>query len=160
MQKESVYTYNRRPHKVKGKRNNRKEKPADQVIRVPDGMPQIIDQKLWNRVQARISNRKHNPGERAKNKAITQYLLTGKIECGQCKFKMVGKNGGTWGDKKRYDYYICNNRERTHQCKAKMIRRDIQVLEELETKILNPDNFPVLAEEIMVSMQDLGGETK
>ena len=158
-----VYTYNRRQHKVKGKRNNRKEKPADQVIRVPGGMPQIIDQELWDRVQNRIASRKRNPGERAQNKAITQYLLTGKIKCGQCGFAMVGKNGGTWGDKKRYDYYICNNRERTHQCKAKMVRRDIierQVLEELEKRILNPEVFPALATELKKGMQDLGGESK
>jgi site-specific DNA recombinase len=158
-----VYTYNRRQHKVKGKRNNRKEKPADQIVRIPGGMPQIIEQELWDRVQARIAGRKHNPGERARNKAITQYLLTGKIECGQCGFAMVGKNGGTWGDKKRYDYYICNNRERTHQCKAKMIRRDIierQILEELEIKILNPEVFPSLAKEIQKGMQNLGGESK
>ncbi len=158
-----TYIYNRRPHKVKGKRNNRKEKPADQVTKTPGGMPQIIRQEMWDRVQARIASRKHNPGERAKNKAITQYLLTGKIECGQCGFAMVGKNGGTWGDKKRYDYYICNNRQRTKQCNAKMIRRDIierQVLEELEKRILNPAVFPSLAAEIQKGMQDLGGESK
>ncbi|MFA7078107.1 MAG: zinc ribbon domain-containing protein, partial [Syntrophomonas sp.] len=41
-------------------------------------------------------------------------------------FTFTGTNGGTWGDKKRYDYYICGNRERKHgnECKAKMIRRD------------------------------------
>lgn len=158
-----TYIYNRRPHKVKGKRNNRKDKPADQIIRVPGGMPQIIEQGLWDRVQARIASRKHNPGERARNKAITQYLLTGKIKCGQCGFAMVGKNGGTWGNKKRYDYYICNNRERTRQCDAKMIRRDIierQVLEELEKRVLNPGVFPALATELKKGMQDLGGESK
>lgn len=158
-----VYTYNRRPHKVKGKRNNRKEKPADQVMRIPGGMPQIIDQALWDRVQAKIADRRHDPGKRAHNKAFVEYLLTGKIECGACGMKMVGKNGGTWGDKARYDYYICNNRQRTKQCKAKMIRRDIieiQVLEELEKKILNPEVFPVLAKEIHAGMQSMGGESK
>jgi site-specific DNA recombinase len=99
-----IYTYNRRPHKVKGMRNNRKEKPADQIVKIPGGMPQIIEQALWDRVQAKIASRHKNPGERAHNKAISQYLLVGKIECGKCGFKMVGKNGGTWGDKKRYDY--------------------------------------------------------
>ena len=158
-----IYTYNRRPHKVKGKRNNRQEKPADQVIRVPGGMPRIIEQALWDRVQARIQGRKHNPGERAHNKAIVEYLLTGKIKCGACGMKMVGKNGGTWGDKKRYDYYICNNRERTRQCKAKMIRRDIielLVMEELEEKILNPGLFPALAAQLHQGMNAMGGESK
>jgi hypothetical protein len=76
---------------------------------------------------------------------------------------MVGKNGGTWSDRKRYDYYICNNRERTHQCKAKMVRRDIielQVLEELEKRILNPAAFPAQAKEIHDGMQAMGGESK
>lgn len=158
-----VYIFNRAIHKVKGKRNNRKSKPSDQVIRIPGGMPQIIDKELWDRVQARIEKRRRDPGERAHNKAVSEYLLTGKIECGLCGYKMVGKNGGTWGNKTRYDYYICNNRERKHECKAKMIRKDVierLVLEELEKKVLNPALFPVLAAEIHKGMSSMGNESK
>ncbi len=57
-----IYTYNRRPHKVKGMRNNRKEKPVDQIVKIPGGMPQIIEQELWDRVQAKISARHRTPG--------------------------------------------------------------------------------------------------
>lgn len=158
-----TYVYNRRQHKLKGKRNNRKDKPEDKIIRVPDGLPRIIEQDLWDRVQARIASRAKQPGERAHNKAKVEYLLTGLIECSECGYKMVGKNGGTYGEKVRYDYYICNNRERTKQCEAKMIRRDViehQVLEEIEKRILNPQVFPDLAAEIHQGLKKIGGESE
>lgn len=158
-----TYIYNRRQHKIKGKRNNRKDKPSDQITRIPGGMPQIIDQDLWDRVQARMTSRSHNMGERASNKAKVDYLLTGIIECGLCGFKMVGKGGGSKNGKKRQDFYICNNRERRHECKAKMIGKDLierLVIEELEKKILNPQVFPALAAEIHKNMTSYSGESK
>ena len=157
-----TYIYNRQ-HKIKGKRNNRRDKPADQIIKVPGGMPQIIEPVLWDRVQAKIQSRAHNPGERAANKARVEYILSGVIECGQCGFKMVGKSGGSKNGKKRQDYYICNNRERRHECKAKMVNKNLiekLVMEELEQRILNPQLFPALATEIHRNMRALGGESQ
>jgi site-specific DNA recombinase len=158
-----TYVYNRRQHTIKGKRNNRKDKPADQIIKIPGGMPQIVPDDLWERVQARIASRAKNMGERAQNKAKTDYLLSGKIECGLCGYKMVGKGGGSKKNKKRKDFYICNNRERRHECKAKMIGKDLieqLVLEEIECRILNPNIFPELATEIYRNMIQAGGESE
>lgn len=41
-----IYIYNRTLRKVKGTRNHRVNKPEDQIIRIPGGMPQIIDKDL------------------------------------------------------------------------------------------------------------------
>ena len=109
-----VYIFNRKIHKIKGKRNNRQSRSADQVTRIPNGMPRIIDQELWDRVQHRIESQHTKLGERAANKAISHYLLSGKLECGKCGCKMFGKNGGISNKKKRYDYYLCNKRDRTY----------------------------------------------
>ncbi len=52
--------------------------------------------------------------------------------------------------------------QRTHQCKAKMIRRDIierQVLEELENRFLNPEVFPALAKDLQKGMKSIAGES-
>ncbi len=159
-----IYTYNRRPHKVKGMRNNRKEKPAEQVIRIPGGMPQIIEQKLWDRVQAKINGRKKGTGEgeRSRLKATRPYLLSGKIFCGLCGAAMVGTSKNYSEKKIRYDYYMCGKRDRQHSCKLKMIRKDIierQVLEELENRYLNPKVFPQLAKELQKGFKNLGGES-
>ena len=156
-----IYIYNRAVHKVKGKRNNRITKPEDQITRIPGGMPQIIDQDLWDKVQAKIESRRKTPGERARNRATREYLLSGKISCGLCGYAMVGKSG-TNGKKVRYDYYMCNNRDRRHDCNQKMRRKDLlerQVLEQLEAELLNPDLFPVLVDKIFQEINCLGNES-
>lgn len=156
-----VYIYNRTIRKINGKRNHRKNKPDDQVVKIPGGMPQIIEQELWDKVQTIIQNRSKKPGERSRNRATREYLLSGKIECGLCGFKMIGKSG-TNGKKIRYDYYLCNNRDRKHACKAKMVRKDtleLQVIEQLEKQLLNPKLFPVLVDKIYDHLKNIGNES-
>lgn len=157
-----VYIFNRTLRKVSGKRNHRKSKPDDQVIRVPGGMPRIIDQALWDRVQKRIEGRSRNMGERSRNHATKEYLLSGKIFCGKCGFAMIGKSG-TNAKKIRYDYYLCNKRDRKHECEAKMVRKDLvdrQVLEQLKCEFFDPKKFPSLAKEICRDMQEHGNESE
>ncbi len=156
-----IYIYNRTLRKVNGKRNHRKNKPDDQVVKIPGGMPQIIEQELWDKVQTIIQNRGRKPGERSRNRSTREYLLSGKIECGLCGFKMIGKSG-TNGKKVRYDYYLCNNRDRKHACKAKMVRKDLlelQVIEQLEEQLLNPKLFPVLVDKIYKHLNEIGNES-
>lgn len=157
-----IYIYNRAVHKIKGKRNNRINKPNDQVVRIPGGMPQIINHDLWDKVQAKIESRGKAPGERARNHATREYLLSGKIFCGLCGYAMIGKSG-TNGKKVRYDYYLCNNRDRKHECTAKMVRKDLleyQVIEQLEEQLLNPDLFPVLVDKIYQEINTMGNESE
>jgi hypothetical protein len=90
-------------------------------------------------------------------------MLTGKIECGLCGYKLVGKSGGSKNGKKRQDFYICNNRQRRHECKAKMIGKDLierLVMDELEDRILNPIHFPALAAELYHNLNIGAGEAQ
>lgn len=63
-----------------GRRNNRRFKDNENVIRIPNGMPAIIDEQTFDKVQEEIQTRKRGP--RMSEKRF--YLLTGKIFCGEC----------------------------------------------------------------------------
>ncbi len=56
----------------------------------PDGIPAIVPQELFERVQERMAANKKAP---AKHKAEDEYLLTTKLLCGKCQCYMVGESG-------------------------------------------------------------------
>lgn len=49
-----VYIYNNAARKVNGKYNNRKRKPDNDIIRIPGGMPRIIEIEIWKKVQDKM----------------------------------------------------------------------------------------------------------
>ena len=57
---------------------------------VPGGIPAIIPQELFDRVQERLEKNKKAP---AREKAEVNYLLTTKLYCGKCGAVMVGESG-------------------------------------------------------------------
>ena len=57
-------------------------------VRIPDGVPRIISDELFEEVQEITRKRKH--GHRP---AIEDYLLSGKLFCGHCKDPMDGVSG-------------------------------------------------------------------
>ncbi len=72
---------------------------------IPGGVPQIISNDLFYKVQSRMEINKKAP---ARAKANEEYLLTTKLFCGHCRDMMVGYCG-TSKNGKRYYYYICKN---------------------------------------------------
>ena len=56
----------------------------------PDGMPAIVPQEIFDKVQTRMEKNKHKP---AAAKAEVEYILTGKLFCGLCGNLMVGVSG-------------------------------------------------------------------
>ena len=86
---------------------------------IPKGIPAIIDDDLFDRVQQRMALNKKAP---AKGKAAKEYLLTTKLFCGTCGRLMVGESG-----KSRtgvmYHYYKCSGAKRHLGCKRKAIRK-------------------------------------
>ena len=84
----------------------------------PGGMPRIIDDDLFFRVQHLIEKNKAAPGRiRGKD----EYLLTTKLYCGMCNAPMTGY-GGTSKSGKHYHYYMCNNAKK-HKCDKKSFRK-------------------------------------
>jgi DNA invertase Pin-like site-specific DNA recombinase len=53
----------------------------------PGGMPAIVPEEIFNRVQERMAKNRHKP---AYMKADTEYILTTKLFCGKCGAMMVG----------------------------------------------------------------------
>lgn len=114
-----TYVYNRRTKGIDGKYNNHKNN--DRVIKIEGGCPTIIEKGMWLKVQEKMNGNKRIGGQ---NKAKVDYLLSGKIFCGECESAMVGHGTSDGKTKKRYYYYVCNNRQRTKQCDLKGVNKE------------------------------------
>lgn len=111
-------------------------------IRIPGGVPRIIDDETFQRAQERMKEAHRAP---AKSWSYTEYLLTGKLFCGHCGAAMIGdsgtgRNGGT------YNYYCCYNKKKkgAHTCDKKRVRQEV-----LEDQIINFTVKNVLTDEII-----------
>ena len=85
----------------------------------PDGMPAIIPQAIFDRVQERMEKNQHKP---AYMKADTEYILTTKIFCGLDGAMMVGV-GGTSKTGKVHHYYKCGNVIYKKSCNKKTVQK-------------------------------------
>ena len=150
-----LYIFNRTVSKVCGSRNNHASKAAEDIIRIPDGMPAIISKELFSAVRKKMGNSKLN----AQNKAIETYLLSGKIVCGECGAAMVGHTSNNSGrNKTKYSTYHCGNRYRTKNCSNKPVNRDeIEkvVLQNLQQKLSSQSAIEHLADNILAHYQKI-----
>ena len=87
---------------------------------IPKGIPAIIDDDLFDRVQRRMAFNKKAP---AKAKATEEYLLTTKLFCGKCERMMVGESGKSHTGAMHY-YYKCSGAKRLKDCDKKAVRKD------------------------------------
>ena len=92
----------------------------DQDVVIPGGVPAIVPQELFDRVQARIARNKRAP---AMSKADEAFLLTTKLFCGKCGRLMVGESGTSHTGKKHY-YYKCGSAKRKTGCTKKAVKKD------------------------------------
>ena len=118
-------------------------------IEIPGGMPQIIDEDLFNKIAEKMKLNKKNPG-RARAKA--EYILTTKLFCGYCKEKMVGHSSNQISKKGIiFNYYKCKNSGRNKPCKKKMVHKDyIEDIIIMECrKLLTPENISRIAKEVV-----------
>ncbi|AKI96553.1 recombinase family protein [Kosmotoga pacifica] len=93
-----IYTY------FKGTKHNHHAK-RDDVVRVPGGVPAIIDEELWDQVQKRF---------RAHAGYKHRYLLAGLLKCGRCGGYMHGHGG------KEPDYRCIKHKPRLTIRKSKI----------------------------------------
>lgn len=93
-------------------------------ICIPDGIPRIIDDELFARVQEYCKtkpNSRGNPQKRRRENGV--YLLTGKLFCGHCKGPMVGVSG-TGKSGNLFFYYTCKTHRDKKTCSKKQVQRD------------------------------------
>ena len=131
-----TYTFNKTSRK-KGKRNMHSTLESEDVIRLEDAIPPIINKEDFYRVQEK---RKSNRRRSAAYTATVPYLLSGKVFCGQCGSAMGGHS-----NKPReitYSYYCCLKKERIAavKCQQKQIRKELlenYVLDVITSQILS-----------------------
>ena len=132
-----VYIFNRSEKKINGKRNHHKSKNEDEIIRIEGGMPRIIDDETWERVQARM-----NKNKKGANSAKEIYLLSGLIYCGKCGGAMTGTRKYAGRNKDLYVSYECSTRKRTKACDMKAINKNYVeniVIEHLEKNVFSSE---------------------
>lgn len=91
-----------------------------QDVVIPNGVPAIVPQELFDRVQKRMSSNHKAP---AKHKAEDEYLLTTKLFCGCCQRMMVGESG-TSRTGQTHRYYKCIGVKKHLGCDKKSVKKD------------------------------------
>ena len=133
---------------MNGKRNNHQSKNPDEIIRIEGGIPQIISDELWERVQKMMDARKIS---RAACKAKEIYLLSGLIFCGKCEGAMVGNCRTAGKTKSKYYTYECSLRKRTKECDCKAINKayveDI-VINEIEKHFFSDEAIKTMSQKL------------
>ncbi|WMJ83371.1 recombinase family protein [Oscillospiraceae bacterium LTW-04] len=139
-----TYVYGKVPRDDNGKRNTHAEDV--ECIKIPDAIPRIVSDELWEKVRKRMADNKRN----AANTAKVKYMLSGKIFCGHCGAAMVGVN-----NRSKYFYYGCNANQRLRTCDKKLVPKD--AIEELVVshvrELIRPDNVHVHAAYIARSIE-------
>lgn len=82
--------------------------------------PAIVDDVTWQKVQDIHRENIHAP---SRKKDIYDYILSGKLVCGECGHMMVGESG-TSKSGTRYYYYTClAKRRKQHSCVMKAVEK-------------------------------------
>ena len=118
-------------------------------IEVVGGIPRIVDDELFKRVQDKMKVNKIAP---ARTRAKAEYLLTTKLFCGYCKSMLIGHSSNQISTKGViYNYYKCKNSGGKKPCKKKMVMKDY--IEDIVVKeckaLLTPKNISRIAKEVV-----------
>lgn len=91
-----------------------------QDVVIPGGVPAIVPEDLFYRVQQRMEKNKRAP---AMAKTHEDFLLITKLFCGKCERMMVGESGKSHTGAMHY-YYKCGNAKRKKGCDKKTVKKD------------------------------------
>ena len=131
---------------------------------IPDGMPAIISQELFDAVQKRFEQNKVSERTTMRKMSTpdgSDYWLTGHLYCGKCHESMQGVSGTSRHGYKAYYYYCKGHRKKTcdlgNKRKEDVERIVLFILDEL----LNDPTLRMLLsqrcyEEYMLEQEDMG----
>lgn len=156
-----VYVFNRQ---TRANKNSHRLKPEEETVRIKGGMPQIIDDDLWLRASARISDRKRN----AAGKAKYPFLLAGKVVC-SCGATM--SCGSSSGKGHEYEYYRCQKKcgmptVRADRLDAQIVeaiaagvRLDDETVDAIAAQVKQPENdqAKIVKEELRKTRKEIQG---
>ena len=120
-------------------------------IVTPGGIPAIVPQDLFDRVQTKTAKNKKAP---ARHKAEDDYLLTTKLFCGTCGAMMVGESGTSSHQGRKYHYYRCVNTKKHKTCNAKhksvkKVPLENAVINAVMSKVMNDDFVEYITDAVM-----------
>ena len=95
-------------------------------IIIPDGIPAIVPEDLFDRVQEKLAQNRKAP---ARHKAEDDYLLTTKLFCGNCGAYLCGESGKSRNGTIHHYYKCVSVKKKRTDCKKKPVRK--QWLEDL-----------------------------
>lgn len=138
-----VYIYNKSVHPDEnGKFNRHASKSSEDIIRIEGGIPQIISKEDFEKVQIKMDERRKRT---AAYKAKQEYLLSGKIVCGECGSTYAGNSRRVKNSKTVYISYNCTKKNGKVKCHNTGIQRDTlekTILEHLSEKVFNEAILP------------------
>ena len=118
-----TYIYNVSASKnSEGKFNRHKSKPDDEIIRIPGGVPQIISIEDFKKAQEIMKLRQRKT---AGFKAKQDYLLSGRIICGECNSSYAGNSRKPSPSHPQYVSYRCTRKNGKVKCGNREIQRDL-----------------------------------
>ena len=133
----------RHMHRHVGKDN------PDKIV-LDNTIPPIIDQELFDRVQARMStNQAHH------RTSYRTYLLSGKIRCGECGSAMSGITTQAKGHS--YSKYICLGKRIEKRCALKNVNADElenSVRQGIIDRVLNPEVMEIAAQRLYMELSE------
>ena len=144
-----VLTYDKIASKTPdGKMNRRKFK--SEYIRIEGGCPQIISKEDFERTAIRLKDNQHRP----RPATVENYILSGKLYCGECGHRMCGERHKVRDT--AYAYYACNEgkRRKDHQLSiSKELVEDV-VCNALNKMLSSPAVVDVIAQAAVASYED------
>ena len=114
-------------------------------IRIEGGIPPSLPKEEFFAVQEILKTKKNPQGRHRMN---GDYLLTGKLFCGNCKSPMIGVSG-TSRHKKLHYYYTCQGKRNGGVCTKKPVRRDwaeLTIAQAVRNYILRDDVIEWIAD--------------
>lgn len=101
------------------------------------GIPSIISSEIWEEAQYKMEKNRKRPGAL---KAKTDYLLSGKVFCGDCHEHVIGESAR--GRNQIYYYYKCAGKKKGSGCALKPVRKELlemAVLDNIHSYVLNKE---------------------
>ena len=116
-------------------------------VRIEGGMPEIISKELFYKVQDQL---KHKSNPRGRHRENGDYLLTGKLYCGECGEHMIGMSGTSKSGAQHY-YYACSSKRTGGGCKKKSAQKDAveeKLAAALKRYVLSPATIKWMCDEV------------
>lgn len=136
-----------------GSRAKKRGQPNEDIIRIEDGMPVIIDISTFNSAQEKLKGRRFMGGT---YQAKQPYILTGLIKCGKCGHNYVGS-----AKSKTRIVYECSGK-RTNNCNNSYVRKEFienAVLDKIKNILSDETTLTKLTDKVNVIYKTLYNET-